>query len=523
MACTSKGPQGPEGPAGPAGPAGAQGATGPQGPAGAQGERGETGATGATGATGETGAQGPQGLQGPQGAVLVVDGGVIIGPSGASVAVTQLTSGDAACANGGVRITQLSDGGITNLCNGAMGPAGPQGVAGPQGAPGAQGIQGPSGSQGAMGLQGPQGEQGVAGPAGPTGPSGSTGPQGATGPQGPQGAQGIQGPAGVPGITASLLPNMSVQCVAGGVLLTFADGGTSAVCNGTQGQQGLQGIQGPQGNPGSPGVTGSQGPAGPAGPQGAAGPSGPSGPAGAVLYLDGGVISQDWVVFAGFTASSFTGNLGGITGANAKCDADYPGSFMCTQGDYWRGEPNGYPPTTGAWIDYERDEHGTRSIGGCYTSANGPWTEGTNNDSASSLNAVGNFQSANCNVMKPLACCKAPRKRTLRGFTSATYTGNLGGPIGANAKCNAEFPGSIFCTQGDFGRAETSASPGGTAAWIDYNRDEVSGIRSIGGCYTSASGPWTEGTNNDSASSVSQYGSFASSNCNVVRRLACCQ
>jgi hypothetical protein len=484
VACTSRGPQGPEGPVG---PAGAQGSTGPQGSAGMQGERGETGAMGSTG---ETGATGPQGLQGPQGAVLVVDGGVLVGPQGASVIVTALTSGDPACANGGVRITQLADGGITNLCTGATGPEGDQGVAGPQGVPG---IQGPIGAQGAIG------------------------------PQGMQGATGSQGPQGTAGVTASLLPNLSVQCVAGGVLLTFVDGGTSAVCNGTQGPQGAQGIQGVTGSQGATGAQGIGGAQGVAGPSGPMGPSGPAGPAGDVRYLDGGVISQDWVVFAGFTVSSFNGNLGGITGANQKCDTDYPGSFMCTQGDYWRTEPNTYPPSTGAWIDYERDENGTRSIGGCYTSASGAWTEGTNSDSASSLNAIGNFQSANCDAVKRLACCKAPRKRTVRGFTAATYTGNLGGPIGANAKCNADFPGSVFCTQGDFGRSETTASPGGTAAWVDYNRDATSGIRSIGGCYTSASGPWTEGTNSDSASSVSQFGSFASSNCNVLRRLACCQ
>jgi hypothetical protein len=33
----------------------------------------------------------------------------------------------------------------------------------------------------------------------------------------------------------------------------------------------------------------------------------------------------------------------------------------------------------------------------------------------------------------------------LVGFTTASFTGNLGGPFGANAKCQADFPGSRMC------------------------------------------------------------------------------
>ena len=169
-----KGDPGAQGPAGPAGPAGAPGANGingmngadgaqgPQGvpgPMGAAGATGAAGPAGAPGATGAPGAQGPQGVQGPPGTVLVVDGGVVIGPPGASVVVTPIAMGGAGCATGGVRITQQSDGGSTVVCNGAPGAQGAMGLTGPQGVAGPQGLRGDAG---------PQGPQGPAGPAGGT-------------------------------------------------------------------------------------------------------------------------------------------------------------------------------------------------------------------------------------------------------------------------------------------------------------------------------------------------------------------
>ena len=74
--------------------------------------------------------------------------------------------------------------GWENLCEGIVGPAGPQGPAGATGAAGPQGPAGPAGADGAAGPQGPAGPAGAAGPQGPQGPTGATG---ATGPQGPVG------------------------------------------------------------------------------------------------------------------------------------------------------------------------------------------------------------------------------------------------------------------------------------------------------------------------------------------------
>src|SRR4051812_36087633 len=97
---------------------GTAGPEGPAGPAGAQGPKGDMGTAGVAGATGPQGPAGPQGVQGPAGMVLVLDGGTIVGPPGYSVLVTPIAAGGMPCPTGGVRITQLSDGGISNICNG---------------------------------------------------------------------------------------------------------------------------------------------------------------------------------------------------------------------------------------------------------------------------------------------------------------------------------------------------------------------------------------------------------------------
>ncbi len=411
----------PSGVAGPPGPQGEPGAAGAAGSAGPQGPTGPSGPQGPTGPQGPQGVAGPQGVQGPAGAVLVIDGGVVVGPPGASVVVTPIAPGGSVCPAGGARLTQLSDGGITNVCHGLDGAAGAQG---------------------------------------PTGATGPAGLAGATGPVGPAGPQGAVGSAGAPGPT------------------------------------------GPQGPPGAPGQ---------------------------VLFLDGGTISTTWVQLAGFTSATFTGNLGGHPGANLKCEAEFPGSFFCTSSDYYRSEPMVTPPSPGAWIDYDRDAIGNRSSNACYQSAVaplGPWTNSTNSDWAAYVNATGYVLSGeNCNLVKPLACCRFPRRSVLRGFTTATFTGNLGGHPSANQKCNAEFPGSHFCTSADYYLAEPKSFPPASGAWVDYDRDAV-GTRSSNACYqsTTTPGPWTNSTNSDWAAYVNASGYVLNGeNCNLVKALACCE
>jgi len=470
---------------------------------------------GAVGATGEQGPAGPQGIQGPAGQVLVVDGGVLVGPPGSSVVVTPVAAGGQPCPTGGVRLTQLSDGGITNICNGEVGPTGPQG------------LQGQTGAQGATGAAGPQGPAGAQGATGPQGPQGQTGPAGSTGSQGPAGAT---GPQGVPGgsVSAVMLPSLSPSCITGGVQLTFADGGTLAVCNGatgatgatgltgSQGPAGAQGAAGPAGDVGATGPSGppgAQGPTGSTGPQGPAGPQGVPGPVGPALYLDGGVATLPGPRFVGFTTATYNANLGGNMGANAKCQAQFPGAQFCSITDYRAAEVDStttVPPGTGAWVDASRTVAGYRDSASYCSS----WTSNTVNSSGYmvTLTGTGNDQ---CSTLHSIACCSTPTPVQFAGVTAASFNANLGGIPGANAKCRADFPGSYFCTSTDVRAAELSGLPV-ASAWVDSSRDDQ-GRRGSNYCTS-----WTSSTVNSSGLIFTPTGT-ANDLCSSTRPVACCR
>ncbi len=190
------------------------------------------------------------------------------------------------------------------------------------------------------------GEPGPTGPAGPEGPPGPAGPQGDPGPAGPQGEP---GPAGAPGP------------------------------EGPQGPDGPQGPAGPPGPEGPQGPTGEPGPEGPAGPDGPPGPPGPDGAPGADVTAEmcdlyawgedyGGPVSpavcppspDKNIVFV--TSTKYQGNLGGLAGADAKCQAradaaGLQGTFKAWLSDSTThakdrlvNSPNPYVRTDGALI-----------------------------------------------------------------------------------------------------------------------------------------------------------------------------
>ena len=333
-------------------------------------------------------------------------------------------------------------------------------------------MTGAAGPQGPAGPLGPQGIQGL------TGMTGAAGPQGPAGPLGPQGLQGVQG-------------------------LTGATGSTGA--------QGPAGSIGPAGPQGAPGV------------QGPVGPAGPAGPPGQVLYLDGGVVlasEGDSMVFSGFTVATYSGDLGGFPGANATCRVDFPSSFLCSYGDYNRAEPGIGAPVSGAWVDNERDSFGRRATSPCNNGL-GSWTYTGTVDTADVITTTGSATSSACSAVKPLACCQTPLKRVFRGFTSMVFTGDLGGFPGANAKCRAEFPGSFFCSYGDYHRAEPGLGAPASGAWVDNERDSF-GRRATSPC-NNGLGSWTYTGTVDTADGITTTGSATSSACNVARPIACCQ
>jgi hypothetical protein len=513
------------------------------------------------GATGPQGPQGEQGLQGPAGMVIVVDGGVVTGPPGSSVLVTPVSVGGAPCPTGGVRVTQLSDGGITHVCNG---PRGPDGAAGASvslttlavmsaqcatggvlinaadggtavvcnGAAGAQGAGVRVTNLAAMSAQCATGGVLITSHDGGTsavcnGAQGAAGPTGATGSQGPAGPQGVS-------VTATSLAVMSAQCPAGGLLINLPDGGTVPLCNGQAGVAGPAGPQGNVGPTGPAGMTGSTGATGAAGPTGPQGPMGPPGAPGSVLYLDGGavVLPSDTVEFLGFTVATYTGNLGGYPGANAKCDAEYAGSYLCTRADYDLSNTLVAPGSAGSWIDYSRNDDGTRNDSACTVGGAGPWTygggaTGSTGQSGWVVTSTGDHTSALCNSVKPLACCRGGTWAVrFRGFTAATYTGNLGGYPGANAKCAAEFSNSFLCTRADYDQANGVVAAASSGAWIDYPRNP-DGTRNDSACTVGGAGPWTygggaTGSTGQSGWMVTSTGDHTSALCNNLKPLACC-
>ncbi len=99
-------------------------------------------------------------------------------------------------------------------------------------------IRGPKGETGSTGATGPAGDTGPSGPAGPTGPTGPEGPAGEQGPTGPAGNDGAPGKDG----TSVTVTNVSTSSEDGGSnVVTFSDGKTLIVKNGSKGSTPVKG------------------------------------------------------------------------------------------------------------------------------------------------------------------------------------------------------------------------------------------------------------------------------------------
>ncbi|MDX2014443.1 MAG: hypothetical protein SFW67_29865 [Myxococcaceae bacterium] len=507
VACTSAGTEGPPGPAGatglqgPQGPKGDPGPEGPAGPAGVTGAAGPQGPAGAMGATGAQGPVGPQGIQGPAGQVLVVDGGVVVGPPGSSVVVTPVSAGGMPCPTGGIRVTQVSDGGVSHVCNGQVGPPGPAGAPGPQGASvtaTALPVMSPQCPTGGVLLGLPDGGStaicnGGQGPVGPTGPIGATGAIGPAGPAGPPGPAGAAGPAG------------------------------------PQGAMGAPGAAGPAGPTGAAGATGATGATGAAGPQGPMGPAGPMGPPGAVLYLDGGVVIAQALpgrpVLVGFTAFTTTGNIGGRSMANLRCDAEFPGSHLCTQNEFRASRSPLTAPSPGAFLDLNEDAASLDpNYGAPCSNFTSTATGGTTPIASPLGHTFSNFSSVpNCASTMSLACCRSPARARLRGFTAFTTTGNIGGRSAANARCSLEYPGSHLCTQNEFRAARSPLTAPSPGAFLDLNEDAASLDPNYGAPCSNFTSTATGGTTPIASPLGHTFSNFSSApNCASTMSLACC-
>ncbi len=138
---------------------------------------------------------------------------------------------------------------------------------------------------------------------------------------------------------------------------------------GADGAAGATGPQGPTGASGATGPTGSQGPVGADGATGAAGlqgPAGPQGPAGVDgsdatftlqicpgnnamigINADGTIICRSTIEYKTIfiTSTRYTGNLGGLAGADAKCQARATAASLTGEYKAWLSDSTDSPDT----------------------------------------------------------------------------------------------------------------------------------------------------------------------------------
>jgi len=342
---------------------------------------------------------------------------------------------------------------------GATGAQGIQGVTGATGAQGTQGITGATGAQGVQGLTGATGPQGAQGITGATGPQGAQGITGATGAQGTQGITGATGAQGAQGITGAT----GAQGTQG---ITGATGaqGTQGI-TGATGPQGTQGITGATGATGSTGLQGLIGATGPTGLQGLIGPTGPTTIASVCGTLFSGIANarQQYVTCEsslGFakilftTDNSYTGNLGGVAGANAKCAleataAGLPGTFLA-----WLSDGTTSPSATfvQSLVPFVRADTAGTVIAPNWTGL----TSGTLTNTIFSDATGTSLGSAGLDIWTGVNANGTASTTNCSGWTSASgsVAGTIGGQLITNSGWTTFFTGQacsgtghLFCVQ----------------------------------------------------------------------------
>jgi hypothetical protein len=128
------------------------------------------------------------------------------------------------------------------------------------------------------------------------------------------------------------------------------------------------------------------------------------------------------VRFRGVTTAT-TGNLGGRTGANARCASMYAGSHFCT--DWEVDQAAAHPiPGSGVWIDLGSSDPSSRFYRSNFSindsSSCGGWTDGSASNKADGVNTnrgpilttlgdmTSSFVTTNdggCQNARPIACC----------------------------------------------------------------------------------------------------------------------
>ena len=117
----------------------------------------------------------------------------------------------------------------------------------------------------------------------------------------------------------------------------------------------------------------------------------------------------------------------------------------------------------------------------------------------------------------PLTC--TPARFQLVGFTSATYTGAMGGNIGVTQKCQLEFPDSRMCSQEEVEATTTLSAFITGKAWI-HSHDSNTGSALLPG---SSCRSWhLENSLEVGTTVVGSTGLYHRDSCDVARPIACC-
>jgi hypothetical protein len=249
---------------------------------------------------------------------------------------------------------------------------------------------------------------------------------------------------------------------------------------------------------------------------------GPAGPAGAVLYLDGGVVALPSSALnpqlIGYTTFTTNGAIGGRLQANAYCAGQYPGTHLCTGAEFRFARPNVLMPagSTGAWVDYGNTSEPTDPYDSSYC-AN--FTSASVNSNGLAALPTGYLGNPNCGTVLPLACCTSPTRR-LRGYTTFTSNGAIGGRLQANAYCAAQYAGSHLCTGAEFrfSRPSVLMPAGVTGAWVDYgNTSDPKDPYDSSYCAN-----FTSASVNSNGLAALPTGYLGNPNCGTVLPLACC-
>ena len=121
-------------------------------------------------------------------------------------------------------------------------------------------------------------------------------------------------------------------------------------------------------------------------------------------------------------------------------------------------------------------------------------------------------------IVNPVAPTPAPPMRfQLVGFTTATYTGDMGGHFGVTQKCQLEFADSRMCSGQE--AAETTAIPAGLSgqAWV-----QAEGLQNANRNCNSWIISGFDGFPDNGGALLKANGNRSYSSCDEVAPIACC-